>query len=99
MTPEQKAYKEYGKALERMNASKKELIKIDTIKDYVRHEEKIKYLIFEKKVDSIKFEEQNIFSELFYTNMMRENFKEITNDFKNMVKKLTKTKKTRIPKC
>ena len=28
MTPEQKAYKEYGKALERMNASKKELIKI-----------------------------------------------------------------------
>lgn len=68
--------------------------KIETIKDYVRHEEKIKFLIFEKKVESIKFNEENIFSELFYTNMMRENFKEITSDFKKMVKRLTKSKKS-----
>ena len=38
--------------------------------------------------------EENIFSELFYTNMMRENFKEITSDFKKMVKRLTKSKKS-----
>ena len=31
---------------------------------------------------------------LFYTNMMRENFKEITSDFKKMVKRLTKSKKS-----
>lgn len=68
-------------------------IRIDTIKDYVRHEEKIKFLIFEKKVDSIKFEEQHMFSELFYINMMRDNFKEITNDFKKMVRNLTRSKK------
>lgn len=62
------------------------------IKDYPKYEERIKYLVFQKEVESIVFDDDNKFADIFYANVMRENFKEITNEFKKMVKSLARKK-------
>lgn len=64
--------------------------RIDTITDYVKYEENIKFLIYEKKVEYFRFDKDAMLDELFFTNIMRGNFKEINTDFRNMVRKLGK---------
>lgn len=64
--------------------------RIDTITDYVKYEENIKFLIYEKKVEYFRFDKNAMLDELFFTNIMRGNFKEINTDFRNMVRKLGK---------
>lgn len=63
-------------------------VKIDTAKEYLRHKDTILMFIYEKKLNYFKFE-SDMLEELFLTNIVRSNFKEISEDFMNMVRKLS----------
>ncbi len=63
-------------------------IEIKDIKDYIYYETTIKKYILDKKVTYFKFE-VDLFEEIFHTNIMRGNFKEINDEFRDMLKKLT----------
>ncbi len=49
--------------------------------------ETIKTYIIDKKINYFKFE-VDIFEEIFHTNIMRGNFKEINEEFRNMLNKI-----------
>ena len=62
-------------------------VEIKDVKDYLKYEETIKTYIIHKKINYFKFE-VDIFEEIFHTNIMRENFKEINEEFRNMLNKI-----------
>ncbi len=63
--------------------------RIETVTDYVKHQENIKLFIFDKKLTYFKFE-NNMLEEIFHNNIMRGNFSEINDEFREMVRKLSK---------
>lgn len=63
---------------------------IETVSDYVKYQDNIKLFIYDKKIDYFRFEENSIVEDIFKTNIIRGNFSEINNDFREMVKKLSK---------
>lgn len=67
--------------------------RIETISDYAKYEENIKFYIYEKKIEYFRFDSNNLLDEIFFTNIQRGNFKEINSDFRNMVRKLNKKEK------
>jgi hypothetical protein len=62
-------------------------VEIKDVKDYLKYEETIKTYIIDKKINYFKFE-VDIFEEIFHTNIMRGNFKEINEEFRNMLNKI-----------
>jgi len=62
--------------------------RVETITDYLKHQENIKLFIFEKKLTYFKFE-NNMLEEIFHTNIMRGNFSEINEEFRKMVRGLS----------
>lgn len=64
---------------------------IETVKDYQKYESNILHYMKERKLNFFKFE-NNIFEDTFHTNIMRDNFKELNDDYRKMIMKLTKDK-------
>lgn len=62
-------------------------ILVEDIKTYQKYEDQIKRLIVEKKISFFNIPE--ITREIFNRNVMRENFLQIDNDFKDLVRKLS----------
>ncbi len=63
-------------------------VKIAKIQEYLNYEDQIKLYIYERKLTYFKFE-SNIFEELFFTNIVRGNFKEVGEDFIKMIRSLS----------
>jgi hypothetical protein len=63
---------------------------IETVSDYVKYQDNIKLFIYDKKIDYFRFDENSVIEEIFKTNIIRGNFSEINNDFREMVKKLSR---------
>ena len=60
---------------------------IETVKDYQKYERNILHYIEERKLDFFRFD-NNAFEDLFHTNIMRDNFKELNDDYRKMILKL-----------
>ena len=57
---------------------------IETPKDYLEHESLILHHMKERKLNCFKFD-NNVFEEIFHTNIIRDNFKELNDDYRKMI--------------
>ncbi|AXH16507.1 hypothetical protein CP985_08430 [Malaciobacter mytili LMG 24559] len=62
---------------------------IDNVEDYIRFKKNIIEILIEKRINHIKVENKEI-QELLYTNIVRENIKEINDKYREIIKSLVK---------
>ncbi len=64
-------------------------VKINDTESYAKNLDTIKRYAAQKKLDYFRFESNSIFREIFYMNIMRENFRELTDEFRELVRRLS----------
>lgn len=66
----------------------KGLVQINDIETFLRYKQLIQYNIIEKNLTFFRFDDDHLLKELFYTKVLHGEFREISSEFRDMVKRL-----------